>query len=226
MYYCKKGGIPPRRNIMAFKSPEKKQLSDALARRLPAYYRHVCIMLAEGKQSVTSGELAKRVGNTSAQVRQDFFTCGGVENYHPDTLKEWLSGILGIKEEHHMVVIGAGNLGRAIISFKDFNNEGFFIDAVFDNDLRFEGMQVCGIPILNASSFEDYLAANRVDIVVITTPASVAEEILEKSVRGGVKGIWNFAPVDLRSNDKIEVQNVHLSDSLLTLSFRMNERKQ
>ena len=210
---------------MGNKSLEKKTFSDALARRLPAYYRHVCIMFAEGKQTVTSGELAKRIGNTSAQVRQDFFTCGGVENYHPDTLKEWLSGLLGIKEEHHMVVVGAGNLGRAIISFKDFNTDGFFIDAVFDNNLMFDGMQICGIPILNVSSLEDYLAANRVDIVVITTPANVAEEILEKSIKGGVKGVWNFAPVDLRSNDKIEVQNVHLSDSLLTLSFRMNEKE-
>ncbi len=210
---------------MGNNSLEKKNYSDALARRLPAYYRHVCIMLAEGKQVVTSGELAKRIGNTSAQVRQDFFTCGGVENYHPDTLKEWLSGLLGIKEEHHMVVVGAGNLGRAIISFKDFNNDGFFIDAVFDNNLMFDGIQVCGIPVLNMNSFDEYLAANRVDIVVITTPANVAEEILEKSIKGGVKGVWNFAPVDLRSNDKIEVQNVHLSDSLLTLSFRINEKE-
>ena len=210
---------------MGNKSLEKKTFSDALARRLPAYYRHVCIMFAEGKQTVTSGELAKRIGNTSAQVRQDFFTCGGVENYHPDTLKEWLSGLLGIKEEHHMVVVGAGNLGRAIISFKDFNTDGFFIDAVFDNNLMFDGIQVCGIPVLNMNSFDEYLAANRVDVVVITTPANVAEEILEKSIKGGVKGVWNFAPVDLRSNDKIEVQNVHLSDSLLTLSFRINEKK-
>ena len=205
-------------------TPVKKNFSDALARRLPAYYRHACIMCAEGKHSVTSAELAKRVGNTSAQVRQDFFTCGGVENYHPDTLKKWLSGLLGIEKEHHMVVVGAGNLGRAIISFKEFNNEGFFIDAVFDNNLMFDGMQICGIPILNVTSLEDYLSANRVDIVVITTPAGVAEEILDKATRCGVKGVWNFAPVDLRSNDKIEVQNVHLSDSLLTLSFRMNEK--
>ena len=209
---------------MGDKALDKRIFSDALARRLPAYYRHVCIMLAEGKQTVTSGELAKRIGNTSAQVRQDFFTCGGVENYHPDTLKEWLSGLLGTKEEHHMVVIGAGNLGRAIISFKDFNSDGFFIDAVFDNNLMFDGMQICGIPILNVTSLEDYLEANKVDVVVITTPASVAEEILEKSIKCGVKGVWNFAPVDLRSNDKIVVQNVHLSDSLLTLSFRMNEK--
>lgn len=210
---------------MGTKIPNKNTLSDALARRLPAYYRHINAMLAEGKQTITSGELSKRFGNTSAQVRQDFFTCGGVENYHLDTLKDWLADILGIKEKHHMIVIGAGNLGRAIISFKEFNDDGFFIDVVFDNNLMLEGMQICGIPILNVTSLEEYLKTNNVDIVVIATPANVAEDIWEKSIKGGVKGIWNFAPIDLRSDDRINVQNVHLSDTLMTLSFRMNEKE-
>lgn len=203
---------------------KKKVLSDALARRLPAYYRHICIMLSEGKSNITSGELAKRVGNTSAQVRQDFFTCGGVDNYHADTLKNWLASLLGIEEKHHMVVVGAGNLGRAVISFKEFNDDGFFIDAVFDNNLMFNGMEVSGIPVLNVNTLDNYLLANPVDILIITTPASVAESIYARARKGKVKGIWNFAPVDLRSTDEVEVQNVHLSDSLLTLSFRMNEK--
>lgn len=203
----------------------KKVLSDALARRLPAYYRHVCVMKAEGINNITSGELANRVGNTSAQVRQDFFTCGGVDGYNTETLKNWLSNLLGLNHSHHMVVIGAGNLGRAIISFKEFNEDGFFIDAVFDNSLMLEGMQICGVPIINAALFEDYLEENHVDIVVIAAPASAAADILKKSIRGGVKGVWNFAPVDLRSDDRIEVQNVHLSDSLMTLSFRMEEKQ-
>ena len=204
---------------------DKKILSDALARRLPAYYRHVCVMKAEGINNITSGELANRVGNTSAQVRQDFFTCGGVDGYNTETLKNCLSNLLGLNHNHHMVVIGAGNLGRAIISFKEFNEDGFFIDAVFDNSLMLEGMQICGVPIINAALFEDYLEENHVDIVVIAAPASAAADILKKSIRGGVKGVWNFAPVDLRSDDRIEVQNVHLSDSLMTLSFRMEEKQ-
>lgn len=204
---------------------DKKVLSDALARRLPAYYRHVCVMKAEGINNITSGELANRVGNTSAQVRQDFFTCGGVDGYNTETLKNWLSNLLGLNHSHHMVVIGAGNLGRAIISFKEFNEDGFFIDAVFDNSLMLEGMQIYGVPIINAALFEDYLEENHVDIVVIAAPASAAADILKKSIRGGVKGVWNFAPVDLRSDDRIEVQNVHLSDSLMTLSFRMEEKQ-
>lgn len=208
---------------MGKKDSSRKAVSDAVARRLPTYYRHVCAMEAQGIQSVTSMQLAERVGNTSAQVRQDFFACGGVDGYSTSVLKNWLGTILGIKDEHHMVVVGAGNLGRAIISFQDFNKDNFFIDAVFDSNLMLEGMQINGIPILNVSALEDYLRENRVDIVVITTPADFAQSILEKAAAGGVKGVWNFAPADLRSSENIKVQNVHLTESLMTLSFRINE---
>lgn len=210
---------------MEKKAFPKKTLSDALARRLPAYYRHVCIMEAQGIQSITSSELAARMGNTSAQVRQDFFTCGGVDSYNTSVLKSWLASIIGINNEHHMAVVGAGNLGRAIISFQEFNRDNFFIDAVFDSNLMLEGMQVAGVPIMNVSGLDEYLSKNRVDILVITTPAEVAQSILDRAVAGGVKGVWNFAPLDLRSTGGVEVQNVHLSDSLMTLSFRMGERE-
>ena len=203
----------------------RKTVSDALARRLPAYYRHVCAMEAQGIQSVTSAELAARVGNTSAQVRQDFFTCGGVDSYNTSVLKNWLRSIIRLDSEHHMVVVGAGNLGRAIISFQEFNRDNFFIDAVFDSNLMLEGMQIAGVPILNVTALDEYLRQNRVDIVIITTPAEVAQSILDKASVGGVRGVWNFAPVDLRSSKEVEVQNVHLSDSLMTLSFRIGEKE-
>lgn len=203
---------------------QKKDISDALARRLPVYYRHVCIMEAEGIKNITSSALAERVGNTSAQVRQDFFTCGGVESYNTQTLKAWLRDLIDINNKHHMVVVGAGNLGRAIVSFKEFNEDNFFIDAIFDNNLLFEGMKMGEIPILNVAYFESFLQENSIDIVVITTPATAAQGILDLAVEAGVKGVWNFAPVDLRSNGDVEVQNVHLTDSLMTLSFRMHEK--
>lgn len=202
---------------------EKKIISDAISRRLPIYYRHICAMETEGVKTVTSSQLAARVGNTSAQVRQDFFTCGGVESYDVTALKRRLRDITGIDKIQHMVVVGAGNLGRAIISFNDFNKINFFIDAAFDSNLMLGGMQIYGVPILGISGFESYLKTNPVDIVIITTPAEAAEEIFEKAVSCGVKGVWNFAPVDLRSTEGVAVQNMHLSDSLMTLSFRMNE---
>lgn len=204
---------------------QSKTLPTALVRRLPAYYRNLCAMEAEGKETTTSRELAERINNTSAQVRQDFFTCGGVPGYGIAELKKWLTELMGINGDHHMVVVGAGNLGRAIISFKEFADDRFFIDAVFDNNLLFYGMQVGNVPILNAALLEKYLEQNDIDIVAIATPASAAQEVYEKAVKGGVKGIWNFAPVDLGTDGAVPVQNVHLSDTLMMLSFRMEEVK-
>lgn len=202
-----------------------KTLPTALVRRLPAYYRNLCAMEAEGKETATSRELAERINNTSAQVRQDFFTCGGVPGYKVTELKNWLAKLMGIENDHHMVVVGAGNLGRAIISFKEFSDDRFFIDAVFDSNLLFHGMQVGSVPILSVALLEQYLEQHDIDIVAIATPASAAPEIYEKAVRGGVKGIWNFAPVDLGTDGAVPVQNVHLSDTLMMLSFRMEEIK-
>ena len=132
---------------------------------------------------------------------------------------------MGIENEHHMIVIGAGNLGRALISYKDFENDGFFIDAVFDSNPNLLGLKINEIPILSINLLEKYLSDNEVDIAVYAAPANVAEKILRKVAAAGVKGVWNFAPVDLHSIDGVKIQNVHLSDSLLTLSFKINEKE-
>lgn len=199
-------------------------IPETVAKRLPVYYRNVCYMEAEGFEKVTSAIIAERTGNTGVQVRQDFFACGGIEGYKISEIKSALIRLLGIDKAQHMVIVGCGNLGRAIASYKDFNNDNFFIDAIFDNNLSLEGMQICGIPIMNVKLMENYIRTNKTDIVVIATPAKAAEEIFEKAVAAGVKGIWNFAPVDLRSCNGTEVRNVHLGDTLLTLSLRINEK--
>lgn len=196
---------------------------EAVVKRLSAYYRNVCRMEAEGFEKITSAMLAEKIGNTSVQVRQDFHICGGTEDYNIASLKKRLRELLGICGKHSMVVVGAGNLGRAIISYKDFEKDGFFIDAVFDNDLMYEGMRINEIPIMNIKLFEKYLESSETDIVIIAVPEKAAEEIYRKAVKCKVKGIWNFAPVDLQSIDGVQVRNVHLGDSLMTLSFRINE---
>ena len=201
-----------------------KKISEALAGRLPVYYRHIKAMAAKGRKSTTSAELAEKAGNTATQVRQDFFTCGGTENYHVDNLEKWLEEKLGINKKHHVIVIGGGNLGRAIISYKDFEKDGFFIDAAFDNNLLYEGINICGVPILNINMLESFISANNVDIAVITTPADAAEKIAEKLIELGVKGIWNFAPCDLKSTESCTIRNIQLTDSLMVLSMRINER--
>lgn len=198
-------------------------IPEGVVKRLSAYYRNVCYMEAEGLEKTTSAKIAEKSGNTSVQVRQDFYMCGGIEDYNIASLKKRLRELLGICDKHRMVVVGAGNLGRAIISYKGFESEGFFIEAIFDNNLMYEGIQINKIPIMNVNLFEKYIAENDIDIVIITTPAKAAEEIFRRAVAGKVRGIWNFAPVDLRSCDGVEVRNVHLGDSLMTLSFRISE---
>ena len=194
-------------------------IPEAIKWRLPIYYRNVCAMEAEGFSKTTSAKIAERCGNTAIQVRQDFFTCGGIDNYSIASLKGRLKELLGIHKRHNMVIVGGGNLGRAIASCREFESEGFFVNAIFDNNLSLVGMQVSGIPILNANLFEEYIRDNETDIVIIATPAEAAEKIMKKAVDGNVGGIWNFAPVDLRSYGNTKVRNVNLCDSLLTLSL-------
>ncbi len=196
-----------------------EDIPEAVIRRLPVYYRNVCSMEAEGLEKTTSVMIAERAGNSSTQVRQDFFICGGIDNYGVAELKAKLKELLGINKKHSMVIVGGGNLGRAIASYKNFENEGFFVSAIFDNNLSIIGMQFDGIPIINVKFFDEYIKENETDFVVITKPAEAAEEIMKRAVKGNVGGIWNFAPVDLRSCDKTKVRNVHLGDSLLTLSL-------
>lgn len=202
------------------------KIPTAVEKRLPLYYRHIKIMAAEGREKTTSAELAKKAGNTAIQVRQDIFSCGGTENYHIDNLEKWFAELLGLNEKHRMIVIGAGNLGRAIMSYKDFEKEGFFIDAAFDNNLAFEGMNVGGIPILNINTLGAYLSESIVDIAVIATPVESAKKIADKLIKYGIKGIWNFSPCDLEPTEECAIKNLNLTDSLMTLSFQMRFAKQ
>ncbi len=203
---------------------KSKKIPQAVVERLPIYYRYIKIMIAKGKRITTSAEIARKAGNTDTQVRQDFFMCGGLENYHTECIEKWLAKTLGIDNEQHIIVIGAGNLGRAIISCKDFEKDKFFIDAAFDSNPAFEGMNLGNIPIINISLLDKYLSANKVDIAIIATPADVTKEISEKLIESGIKGIWNFSPCDLQSTNECIVKNTSLTDSLLTLSFRMQEK--
>ena len=202
------------------------EISEATIRRLPIYYRNICSMQTEGIEKTTSSELGKRSGNTGTQVRQDFFSCGGGPKYNVLEIKAWLEEKMAINTKHRAVLVGAGNLGRAIVNCKDYQTENFFITAAFDNNLLFEGIQINGIPILNVNLLEKYLENNPTDIVIIATPDSTAKKIFNMAKEKGVKGVWNFTSVDLQSDDNIAVSSVHISDSLMTLFFKMNNLPQ
>ncbi len=209
---------------MAFKS----RVSDAVVRRLPMYYRHLRELEKAGVVRISSQELGERMNLTASQIRQDINCFGGFGQqgygYHVSNLKERIGAILGLQHAYHVIVIGAGNIGRAIANYAGFEREGFHIQAMFDVSSALVGVDVHGILVQPMEKLEGWLSAHAVDIAVLAVPAAVAQPIADALVAGGVRGIWNFAPVDLTLPQGVAVNNVHLSDSLHILSYRMNEK--
>lgn len=205
------------------------RVPDAVVRRLPGYYRNLRELETEGITRLSSQALGERMGLTASQIRQDINCFGGFGQqgygYHVPTLKRTIGQILGIDKEHHVVIVGAGNIGRAVADYPTFRNEGFRVGALFDNNPAIQREEVRGVPIQPTENLEAYLGGQSVDILVIATPAEAAQEILDQAIKAKVKAIWNFAPVDLSAPDWMEIGNVHLSDSLMALSFRLHERE-
>lgn len=205
-----------------------ERIPDAVVRRLPGYYRNLRELEAMGVTRLSSQALGERMGLTASQIRQDINCFGGFGQqgygYHVPKLKKRIGQILGIDREHRVIIVGAGNIGSAVAHYPTFRNEGFRVEALFDTDVKRIGQVVQGAPILPVSGLEEYLKSNEVDILVLATPAGSAQSILEIAKAARVPGIWNFAPVDLDTPEWMEISNVHLSDSLMSLSFRLHER--
>ena len=200
-------------------------VSDAVIRRLPGYYRHLRELEAAGVHQISSHELGERMQLTASQIRQDINCFGGFGRqgygYEVSKLKGHIGEILGLDRKHLMVIIGAGNIGRAVANYQAFSREGFQTLAVFDADPNKIGGEVFGFNVRSMDELEGFLDENKVDIGVLALPARSAQPALDMLIAKGVKGIWNFAPTDLTYPEDVTVVNVHLSDSLQTLSFRM-----
>ncbi|MBP3428978.1 MAG: redox-sensing transcriptional repressor Rex [Clostridia bacterium] len=210
---------------MAYKS----RVSDAVVRRLPMYYRHLRDLEKAGVVRISSQELGERMNLTASQIRQDINCFGGFGQqgygYHVSNLKERIGEILGLNHEYHVIIVGAGNIGRAVANYAGFEREGFHIQAMFDVSPSLVGVDVHGTLVQPMDKLEGWMQAHQVDIAVLSVPASYAQDTADALVRGGVRAIWNFAPVDLVLPDGVAVNNVHLSDSLHILSYRMNEKE-
>lgn len=208
---------------------ESGKVSIAVIRRLPRYYRHLWELRQQGVVRISSGALGKAMGLTASQIRQDLFCFGGFGQqgygYNVEKLREEIGSILGIDRGHTAVVLGVGNLGHALIQNFKFGNNGFRVEAAFDIDDEVIGTSVGNIPVYSIDELDEYLVQHRVDVGVITVPRGVAPVMAERLVRGGVKGIWNFANVELKLQEAqdVVVENVHFSDSLLTLSYMISK---
>ena len=199
-------------------------VSDAVIRRLPGYYRHLRELEEEGVVQISSQELGERMRLTASQIRQDINCFGGFGRqgygYPVKELKEKLGEILGINHKHRMVIIGAGKIGQAVANYQSFSREGFETVAMFDrHPLKNETDN--GIPVYDIEMLEEKAPELDISIAVLALPAAAAQDVLNRLYACGVRAIWNFAPLDLKHPDDMELINVHLSDTLHILSYKM-----
>ena len=203
-------------------------VSDAVIRRLPGYYRHLRELEAAGVTSISSQELGDRMNLTPSQIRQDINCFGGFGRqgygYRVSELKEHIGEILGLDREHRLIILGAGNIGCAVAQYPTFSREGFRTIALFDTLETKVGRCLGEIPVLHMDRLEAFVSENVVDIAVLALPKRNAQEALTRLYQLGVRAIWNFAPTDLNHPEDMLVVNVHLSDSLQQLSYRMAHR--
>lgn len=204
----------------------EKEISQAVIRRMPRYYRYLGELLEEGVERISSNDLSRRMRVTASQIRQDLNNFGGFGQqgygYNVQFLYDEIGKILGLNETHHIIVIGAGNLGQAITNYVKFEKFGFIITALFDVNPKLKGQTVRGIPIYLMDELDQYCEDHPVDIAALTLPKEKADETAQHLVRLGVHAIWNFAHVDLDlSDNQVVVENVHLSDSLMQLSYNI-----
>ncbi len=201
-----------------------KEISQAVIRRLPRYYRYLGELLDEGVERISSNDLSHRM--KASHLRQDLNNFGGFGQqgygYNVQFLYEEIGKIMGLNTEHRIIIIGAGNLGQALANYVKFEKLGFVITALFDVNPELSGKSVRGIPILMLSELDEYCRTHRVDIAALTMPKSKADSIASKLVDLGIRAIWNFAHVDLELiNKDVVVESVHLSDSLMQLSYNI-----
>lgn len=208
---------------------KKENISDAVIRRLPRYYRQLTDLCARGVVQISSHSLGQEMNITASQIRQDFSCFGefGQQGYgyNVEELRAEIGHILGVDNDHHLIMIGVGNLGHALLQNFRFSQTGFSVDAAFDISPTVVGTTVNGVPIYAMADLDSYIREHSVDVVVLTVPQSVAQETADRIIRLGVRGFWNFTNVELVSSDPdVKFENIHFADSLLTLSYRIANR--
>ncbi len=202
-------------------------ISMSVIRRLPRYYRFLSELNDQNIDKISSTKLAQIMNVTASQVRQDLNCFGGFGQqgygYSVSQLKEEIKNILGLNNDYKAILIGAGNLGKAVAMHMNFEKLGFELIACFDNNEQKVGSKLNGITVKNESELDDFCNKNHIDTAFLCIPRVCVENVLDKLYSHGIKNYWNFSHYDIiaRYNDTM-VENVHLSDSLMTLCYRMN----
>lgn len=207
----------------------EKNISMAVIRRLPKYHRYLGDLLDKDIQRISSKELSDIIGFTASQIRQDLNNFGGFGQqgygYNVEALHKEIGNILGLNKIYNAVLVGAGNLGQAIANYAGFRKAGFEIKALFDANPRMIGLKIRDFEVLDSENIESFVKENNIDIAILCIPKNGAQDIVDRLVKVGVKGIWNFAPIDLEVPKGVIVENVNLTESLFTLSYLMKENE-
>ena len=203
-----------------------KEISQAVVSRLPRYFRYLGELKASGVERISSQELSDIMKVTASQIRQDFNNFGGFGQqgygYNVEYLYDEISKILGIAKKHQLIIIGTGNLGTALAGYTNFSTRGFVFKGAFDRDPALQGKMIGDVEIRPIEEIEDFIKKNNIDIAVLTIPKEQAVPMADRLIKAGIKAIWNFAHVDLDVPENVQVENVHLSDSLMKLSYNIN----
>lgn len=207
---------------------EEREISKAVVKRLPRYYRYLGGLLENKVERISSNELSSQMNVTASQIRQDLNNFGGFGQqgygYNVKYLYTEIGKILGLDKTYNMIIVGGGNLGQALANYVKFEKRGFRVIGIFDVNPRLSGVSVRGIPILMINELESFLKENQVDIAALTLPAAGAEQVAPVLLENGVTAFWNFAHTDLHLPKDVIVEHVHLSESLMQLSYRLNHR--
>ena len=204
---------------------EVKEISKAVIGRLPRYFRYLGELKDKGVERISSQELSERMKVTASQIRQDLNNFGGFGQqgygYNVKYLYEEIGKILGLDRKHNLILIGAGNLGHALAGYANFEKRGFIICGIFDSSEKSQGESIRGIPIRPMEEMENFVKENEIEIAIIAIPKQAAVAVAEKLVANGIKAIWNFSHVDLNVPKDVLVENVHMSESLMRLSYNI-----
>lgn len=205
------------------------KISNAVIKRLPRYRRYLNELRRKGVDKISSRELSDLIGYTASQIRQDLNNFGGFGQqgygYNVEALYNEISSILGLDKEYKMVIVGAGNLGQAIANHTYYYKAGFVVSSLFEVNPKLVGIKINDINVRDYEELVQYIEENSIDIGIICTTKDAAQEVADKMSFAGVRGIWNFAPVDLEVPDSVAVENVHLSDGLHSLAYHINRNE-
>ncbi|MCR5101810.1 MAG: redox-sensing transcriptional repressor Rex [Butyrivibrio sp.] len=204
----------------------EKEISQAVIGRLPRYFRYLGELKERGIERISSQELSDIMKVTASQIRQDFNNFGGFGQqgygYNVEYLYDEISKILGIDKQHSLIIIGVGHLGQAIANYTNFTRRGFVFKGAFDTNPELYGTKIKDVEVRPIEEIEDFVIKNKTEIAVLTVPKDQAKSLAARLSKCGIKAIWNFAHVDLDVPENVQVENVHLSDSLMKLSYNIN----